>query len=81
MRRIEASVLIERPVDLVFAYVIEPSNMPDWAPGYLDREWTSEGPIRVGSTSRRVTNFGGRESESNHVVTAFEEDALIAVKT
>jgi uncharacterized protein YndB with AHSA1/START domain len=81
MRRIETSTVIKRPIDQVFAYVIEPSNLPEWAPGYLEATSISDGPIRVGSTSTRITNFSGRQSESRHVVTKFEPNALIATST
>ena len=81
MKRIETSVVIDRPKDHIFAYVIEPSNIPEWAPGYLEGVSTSEGPIRVGSTSRRVANFGVRESESQHIVTEFEPNSHIAIDT
>lgn len=81
MKRIETTVVIDRPIEQVFAYVIEPGNMPDWAPGYLEGSWTSEGPVGVGSTSTRVTNFGGRESESQHVITEYERNARIATNT
>jgi uncharacterized protein YndB with AHSA1/START domain len=79
MKRIETTVVIQRPVDEVFAYIVEPANLPEWAPGFLEASWTSEGSIRVGSTSTRVTNFGGRRSESNHIVTEFEPNVLMAV--
>lgn len=81
MKRIETAVMIQRPINQVFDYVIEPANLPDWAPGFLEAMTTSEGPITVGSTSTRVTNFGGRQSESKHVVTEFEPSAVMAVST
>ena len=81
MKRIESSLVIQRPIDQVLAYVIEPSNLPDWAPGFLEASSTSEGGIRVGSTSMRNTSFGGRRSESEHIVTEFEPNTLMAVST
>lgn len=81
MKRIETSVVIQMPIDQVFGYVIEPANLPKWAPGFVEARSTSEGPIKVGSTSTRITNFSGRESESQHVVTEFEPNALMAVST
>ena len=81
MTRVETSVVIQRPVEEVFEYVIQPENLSEWAPGYLQATSTSEGSIRVGSTSTRVTDFGGRRSESEHVVTEFEPNARISVRT
>ena len=81
MKRIETAVVIQRPINQVFDYVIEPANLPDWAPGFLEATTTSEGPIKVGSTTTRITNFGGRQSESQHVVTEFEPNKVMAVST
>ncbi len=62
MKRIETTVVIQMPIDQVFADVIEPANFPEWAPGFVEGRSTSEGPIRVGSTSTRITHFSGRDA-------------------
>ncbi len=45
MKRIETFVLIQMPLDQVFDYLIEPANLPHWAPGFLAATSTSKGPI------------------------------------
>ena len=35
MKRIETQVVIQIPIDQVFAYVIEPANFPDWIFSYM----------------------------------------------
>lgn len=35
MKRIETSVVISLPIDQVFAYVIEPANLPEWIFGLM----------------------------------------------
>jgi len=44
MATIEASVVINRPIDKVFAYVTDSGSWPQWEDGLLGRrmEWTSE---------------------------------------
>ena len=81
MKRIETSVVIKVPIDQVFAYLIEPANLPEWAPGFVEARSTSNDPIQIGSTSTRITNFGMRDSESQHIVTEFEPNALMAVSS
>jgi len=81
MKRIETSVVIQMPIHQVFDYLIEPSNLPDWPPGFLEATSTSDGPIRIGSTSKRITDFGGRPSESQHVVSEFAPNALMSVSS
>ncbi len=35
MKRIETSVVIQMPIDQVFAYLIEPAKLPEWIFGYM----------------------------------------------
>lgn len=79
MKRIETTALIQKPLEEVFSYLIEPANFPEWAPGYVEAASTSPGPIRIGSSSTRVTDFGGRRAESEHTVTAYTPNQSISV--
>jgi uncharacterized protein YndB with AHSA1/START domain len=80
-KRIETSIEIHRPIEQVFAFLIEPANQPEWAPGILQAQWTSDETIGVGSTYTRKTNYGGRQSESHHVVREFVPNELISTST
>ena len=68
------SVTINRPVDEVFAYVIDTSNDPAWHTDVLEAQKTSEGPIGLGTTwhSRFKPSMG--VSEGNMEVVAFEHN-------
>jgi len=81
MKRLETSVEIKRSTSDIYSFLIEPSNLPKWAPGYLSGEWISEKPIQIGSRQKRTTNFGGREQESFHEITRFEKGKLFALRT
>lgn len=48
--KIEASSVINRPVDVVWKFVADTSTWPSWAPVYLELMKTSEGPVGVGAT-------------------------------
>ncbi|NIQ79714.1 MAG: hypothetical protein GTN93_16860 [Anaerolineae bacterium] len=52
MRRVEASVVINRPLEEVFAFVRNPVDHPQWETAQFDVEQTSEGPMGVGTTFR-----------------------------
>jgi hypothetical protein len=52
MRRVEASVVISRPLRDVFAFVRNPVDHPQWETAQFDVEQTSEGPMGVGTTFR-----------------------------
>lgn len=40
---------IERPVEEVFTYLIDPSTVPDWQPDIVKQTKITEGPMRVGT--------------------------------
>ena len=67
--RQEHSVVIERPVEEVFAFVTDPNNDPLWQSTSLETEQTSEGPVDVGTTFRNTSKFLGRRIDSTYEVT------------
>jgi carbon monoxide dehydrogenase subunit G len=50
MVKIEGSVMIDRPVEEVWKFITDLSNMSKWYPAILEARPTSAGPIGVGST-------------------------------
>lgn len=73
------TIEIGRPVEEVFAYIAEPKNNLEWEKGVEVNEWTSEGPIGVGSKGRRVDNDFGRD-EYVWEVTEWKPNELWAMK-
>ena len=55
------SIEIERSADEVFAFVSELPNNPRWQRGQRACRWTSEPPLRVGSTYDQHARFLGRD--------------------
>jgi Polyketide cyclase / dehydrase and lipid transport len=68
----EHSVLIDRPVEEVFAFVTDPNNDPLWHASTLDTEQTSEGSVGVGTTYRIVLKFLGRRIETTYEIIEYE---------
>jgi uncharacterized protein YndB with AHSA1/START domain len=66
--KIEASVIIDRPVEVVWKFMTDWSNAPKWDPGVLELRQTSAGPIGVGATlqARR------KDSVTDVLVTEYE---------
>lgn len=81
MKIIESSVVINQPVEQVFAFYMDPENETQWRIGVLDIETTSEGPIGVGTTTREVTQFLGRRIENTAMVTEYEPNKMVAMET
>jgi uncharacterized protein YndB with AHSA1/START domain len=80
MAKMEASVVIARPIEEVFAYVVNASSWPKWEQGLLEAEQTSEGPIGVGTTFRGLNEFMGRKMEWTSEITEYEPNEKVAQK-
>ena len=65
MYTFEKNVLINLSQQEVFDYVTDPANEKKWRKGSVSGEWTSEGPVGVGSTQHAVGKFLGRNIESD----------------
>ncbi len=80
MARIEASVVINRPVEEVFEFVTNPKNDLLWQSGVLESEQTSEGPMGVGTTLRSVSQSWGRRMEWPCEIIEYEPNRKIKYK-
>ena len=81
MSKIEISVVIDRPVEEVFAYIVDPRNTPEWAGPVIEAKQTSEGAVGLGTTSYRTTQFLGRTMEATYEITEFEPSKFYADRT
>jgi hypothetical protein len=63
--REEHSVVIECPIEEVFAFTADPNNDALWESTTLEAERTSEGPLGVGTTFRNTTKFLGRRFDTS----------------
>lgn len=72
MYTFEKSIFINLPQQEVFDYVTDPANDQKWRPSSVSAQWTSEGPVGVGSTQHTVDKFLGRNLESDTEVTVWD---------
>ncbi len=71
---------IERPVSEVFAYVIDPTNLPRWQTNTVSAVVEGDGPLRVGTRLREVHRGpGGRQLESLVEVVELVPDRVFAL--
>jgi len=70
--KFEASIVVNRPVETVWAYMADFQNMPVWSPDTAETRITSEGPVQKGTTYVWVGQAMGRRIEVNAQVTEFE---------
>ena len=60
MIRIEHSVIIDRPLEDVFAYLAAPGNMPEWQEAVLDAAAMGSGPVGADTRVRVERRFMGQ---------------------
>ena len=75
---VEHEVVVERPLDEVFAYVANPGNVPEWQSGVLETDFAGE--MRVGARWREVRTFLGRRVEATLEATAYEPTGEFALR-
>lgn len=81
MFKFEKSVFINQPIEEVFEFLTDPANDSKWREVAESREWSSDGPIRVGSTQRSVSKMLGRKIETTTEVTAWNPPQLYGSKS
>ncbi len=80
MAKLEFSIVINRPVEEVFAFLCNAENDPKWASGSIEVKKMSQGPIGVGTSWRSVGKFLGQRMESESEVTEYEPNRKYASK-
>lgn len=69
---VHGSIVIQRPIEDVFAVLTNVENTGTWFPGDVKEWWTSPPPHGVGSTRRARVKTGLMTTENDAVVTVFE---------
>jgi uncharacterized membrane protein len=80
MAKLEISTVINRPVEVVFAFLSNPENGPKWNSSSGEVTITSGGPVGVGTTYRSVRTFLGQRIESETEITEYEPNQRLASK-
>ena len=78
MFQVQVSIVINRPLEEVFAFLSDLENNLKWRSGMIEAKKTSAGPIGVGTTYRMINNFFGRQVEGEAVVTEYEPNRKYA---
>ena len=81
MLKIEQSVLINRPVAEVFAYLTRPEHTPKWQSGMVASAQISDGPMAVGTTFSEVRKMMGRQMEQTMEVTAYRPNRQLSFRS
>ena len=74
------SIVIDRPIEEVFAYVADVTNDPAWHTDILEARKTTEGPVGMGTTWHTRFKPSMGISEADMEVVSFEPNRLLAMK-
>jgi uncharacterized protein YndB with AHSA1/START domain len=75
--RFEATTLIERPIEEVFAFLADGENDPKFSPRVLEIAKTNEGPPGVGTVYASTVKDAGVKTKREFKITEFEEPTRI----
>jgi hypothetical protein len=81
MARIEGEIVIDRPIDVVFDYVVDQSNEPHYNPRMVRAEKITAGPVGKGTQFRSAVASRGRTAEMLIECTGYDRPALFATTT
>jgi len=77
----EVTIHLNRPVEQVFAFLMDTGKLSTWQSNLIKTEQITEGPLRAGSRFREVRRLGRRESEIQGEITVFEPNKRFETKT
>ncbi|MEZ0111050.1 carbon monoxide dehydrogenase subunit G [Catenulispora sp. EB89] len=77
--RVQRTIRVNRPQETVVAYLADFGNAVQWDPGTMSCLRTDQGPVRVGSTWRNVSDFNDRISELDYRLERMEPTRLTFV--
>jgi uncharacterized membrane protein len=81
MIEVRISLEIDRPATEVFDFLADMANNPRWQRGMRSCRWTSDGPLRVGSTYDQEASFLGKTITSSFEVTELDPGRKIRIET
>lgn len=81
MLKVEATTVIDRPIEDVFEVLSNVENNPKWSSAFLEVTKTSDGPIGVGTTWRGVGKFLGKRTEVEIEEVEYEPNRKVTQKS
>lgn len=81
MARIDGEIIIDRPVDVVFDYVADQSNEPQYNPQMVRADKITPGPVGAGTKFRSAVASRGRTAEMLIEITGYDRPHRLASAT
>jgi uncharacterized protein YndB with AHSA1/START domain len=77
----EVTIHLNRPVEQVFAFLVDTGNLSAWQSNLIKSETLTEGPLRTGSRFREVRRINNKEEEIEGEITTLEPNRRLETKT
>jgi uncharacterized protein YndB with AHSA1/START domain len=77
---VQSSIVINRPIEDVFAVLTNVENTGKWFPAEVEEWWTSPPPHGLGSTRRARVKMGLMTTENDAVATVYDPPNRAAMK-
>ena len=81
MTHVEHSILINQPIDRVYAYVTDPRHDPEWQAGIVAAEVVDNAPITVGTQIKGARTFMGRKLEAVLEIVSLQPNERISLQS
>ena len=81
MFKVENSIVIDRPLEEVFEFVVNFENRPQWQEGLVEIKQTPPGAVTVGTKETEVRKFLGRKIATTFEVTEFQPNEKMCWQT
>ena len=81
MARAQATIVINQPASVVFAYLIDWDKGTQWQQQLVEVAQTSGGPVGLGTTIKEVRSLMGRRIETTFKITGFELDEKVTFES
>ena len=77
----EFTIQLDRPVEQVFAFLVDTRNLPMWQSNLIESEHLTDGSLGVGSHFREIRRLGRRPAEIRAKITVFEPNRRFETET
>jgi uncharacterized protein YndB with AHSA1/START domain len=77
----EVTIHLDKPVEQVFAFLMDTSKLATWQSNLIKSEQLTEGPLRTGSRFREIRRINNKETEIQAEITTLEPNRRLETKT
>ena len=81
MTKVETSIVIQRPIEVVFAFLSNRENNPKWVSELTEVSKTSDGAVGLGTRWREIRKFLNQRLEYEYEYVEYEPNRKITTRS